>query len=176
MKNPAFYKRIVLQAAALSVLLLVVSIGIAIKTTHDTTEDAWGQVALSPVDSVLRQVSPLPFANACGLGASSCFRCHNGKRAEAPSDDAWHTDHAKVNFSCAGCHNGNPRIIKQAIAHKDMIPDPRTTPEQSCSSCHKGDVSSKLANYHQQAPAAIHAVPVQAPANDTAPAAAKDDE
>ncbi|MFO1298462.1 MAG: hypothetical protein U1F25_19675 [Rubrivivax sp.] len=27
---------------------------------------------------------PMAPANACGLGASSCFKCHNGKRAAAP--------------------------------------------------------------------------------------------
>lgn len=173
MKKHNFYKQLVVRLAAISALALVITVGIAIKTLPGNQDEPWGQVALTPVDSVLQQVSPLPFANACGLGASSCFRCHNGKRAEAPSDDAWHKDHAKVNFSCAGCHNGNPRIIKQDIAHKNMIPDPRTTPDESCSSCHKGDVDNKLKNYHLSSP--VEAKSAAAATEDDNETASKDD-
>ena len=56
----------------------------------------------------------------------------------------WHPDHQKVNFSCAGCHKGNPRLLKKGLAHKKMIADPRATPDKSCASCHKGAEFGKL--------------------------------
>lgn len=37
----------------------------------------WGAEALQVVSDQAQQLSPIAIANACGLGASSCFRCHN---------------------------------------------------------------------------------------------------
>ena len=118
----------------------------------DTEATAWGSEALASFSDSAARFSPVALANACGLGASSCFKCHNGKRAALPSADKqtapWHADHAKVNFSCVGCHQGNPRILKQEIAHQGLVSDPRQNTEKSCSTCHtSGDVQSLNANY-----------------------------
>jgi formate-dependent nitrite reductase cytochrome c552 subunit len=51
----------------------------------------------------------------------------------------WHSDHAKVNKSCAGCHKGNPRLMRETMAHNRMISDPRDKLQQACSTCHAGD-------------------------------------
>lgn len=112
----------------------------------------WGAEALEALSSHAQRLSPIPIANACGLGASSCFRCHNGKRAGAPPSDArihpWHHEHAKVNYSCAGCHQGNPRILKQDVAHKGLIVNPVAEPAKSCASCHtSGDIQALVARY-----------------------------
>ena len=85
----------------------------------------WGAEALAEVRDAMRAVSPIAEANACGMGASSCFKCHNGTRAKAPSEGKWHTDHKSVDNSCVGCHKGNPRLIKKELAHADMVGDPR---------------------------------------------------
>lgn len=103
--------------------------------------DGWGSEALSRIyDGVYTTVIPL--ANACGLGASSCFKCHNGKRAKAANMDSekapWHSDHSKVNKSCAGCHKGNPRLMKEEMAHKKMLGDPLTDTGEACANCHEG--------------------------------------
>ncbi|MFO1268108.1 MAG: hypothetical protein U1F67_15840 [Rubrivivax sp.] len=88
---------------------------------------------------------PMAPANACGLGASSCFKCHNGKRAAAPAADAtkapWHAQHAKVNNSCAGCHKGNPRVMKDDVAHTKMLAKPRDDSGGSCGTCHTADLA-----------------------------------
>ena len=80
-------------------------------------------------------------ANACGLGASSCFKCHNGTRAPEPDTNPvtapWHSEHARVNNSCVGCHSGNPRLMREQMAHRDLIADPRQQPTESCASCHQ---------------------------------------
>lgn len=115
----------------------------------DTPPSAeWGAEALAAthhipiIDGLIRP------ANACGLGASSCFKCHNGRRAAAPGDDLWHRQHASVNHSCVGCHGGNPRLMREKMAHRGLRPDPRTTAQQSCASCHQGsDVSALLQLY-----------------------------
>lgn len=102
----------------------------------------WGSEALYALHEGAEKLSPIDLANACGLGASSCFRCHNGKRAVAPKTDAsspWHVQHAKVNYSCTGCHQGNPRVLKQEIAHKNLTVNPIAAPEKTCASCHGGD-------------------------------------
>lgn len=78
-------------------------------------------------------------ANACGLGASSCFKCHNGKRAAIPGKRLWHSQHAAVNNSCVGCHGGNPRLIRKDMSHKGLIADPRSQPDASCKGCHQGN-------------------------------------
>jgi hypothetical protein len=111
----------------------------------------WGSEALNIIHQQSKQWSLIPLANACGKGASSCFKCHDGRRAQAPTTGkdigAWHLHHQKVNNSCAGCHNGNARIIKQEIAHIGLIADPRKNSEV-CASCHKpGDVPTVLKPY-----------------------------
>jgi hypothetical protein len=113
----------------------------------------WDSEALHVIHQQAAQWSPILPANACGAGTSSCFKCHDGRRAQAPTIGkdkdigAWHLHHQKVNNSCAGCHHGNPRIIKQEIAHIGLIPDPRKNSEV-CASCHKpGDVPTVLKSY-----------------------------
>ncbi|MCW9059779.1 MAG: hypothetical protein OQL11_13000 [Gammaproteobacteria bacterium] len=117
----------------------------------------WGNEFLADVHEHVLAGLPIQVANACGLGASSCFRCHNGKRAEEPGmdpdQDPWHVQHKSVNNSCAGCHQGNPRLMKQDIAHAGLIGDPRQQPATSCFSCHTGaddqglvDIYLKLTN------------------------------
>lgn len=121
----------------------------ASRVTHgDGGNDGWGGEALVANTVGL---SPIAAANACGLGASSCFKCHNGQRAEAPSAKPWHTEHAKVNHSCAGCHGGNPRLLKESIAHRGMMANPVESPEKACADCHKdGNVDTLAETYRQQ--------------------------
>jgi len=121
--------------------------------TAGSDVSGWGREALNVVHEQAVAWSPIAVANACGMGASSCFKCHNGKRAEAPKMDKkahpWHADHKNVNDSCVGCHSGNARIIKQDIAHAGLIKDPRPKPEV-CATCHKsGDVSALLKSYQK---------------------------
>ncbi|MEJ2406704.1 MAG: hypothetical protein P8171_20895 [Candidatus Thiodiazotropha sp.] len=104
----------------------------------------WGGSAIASLQGGLSQLSPIRLANACGLGASSCFKCHNGKRAGAPTSQPFHRDHDRVNNSCAGCHGGNPRLMKEAIAHGGMVADARTRPDKFCFKCHAGDDGSAL--------------------------------
>ncbi|GMT43144.1 MAG: hypothetical protein IEMM0002_1555 [bacterium] len=81
----------------------------------------------------------LPSAEACGLGATSCFKCHNGKKAVKPSGKAWHTDHARVNYTCPTCHGGSPWKKAKASAHKGpkgFRGDPRKDEKASCGKCH----------------------------------------
>ena len=88
---------------------------------------------------------------ACGLGASSCFKCHNGKRAGAPKSDAssapWHAQHAKVNNSCVGCHRGNPRVMKDDVAHAKMVAKPRDDGAGTCAGCHSADLAKVKTAY-----------------------------
>lgn len=112
---------------------------------------SWGGEALNAVYRGVAESSPIQLANACGSGASSCFKCHDGKRASAPKYDEqtspWHLNHKTVEHSCVGCHKGNERIIKKEIAHVSLIVDPRTKTE-SCSGCHKPDeVAQMLPRY-----------------------------
>lgn len=104
----------------------------------------WGAEALADVRDMMRAVSPIAEANACGMGASSCFKCHNGTRAAAPGEQKWHTDHKSVDNSCVGCHKGNPRLIKKELAHTEMVKDPRAKPAEMCASCHKTGNSADL--------------------------------
>lgn len=110
----------------------------------------WGSESLTVLQDGLSKVSPIALANACGMGASSCFKCHNGKRAGAPNMDEakapWHTQHKKVNNSCVGCHKGNPRLMKEDLAHAQMVKSPRGGAEL-CGGCHKGDLSKFEAPY-----------------------------
>lgn len=115
---------------------------------------AWGDEALHAWGEDLTALSPVAPANACGLGASSCFKCHNGKRAPSPSLDVrlhpWHVDHQAVNYSCAGCHQGNPRILKQEIAHEKLVAQPLAAPEKTCATCHNpAQVESFTRRYQQ---------------------------
>jgi hypothetical protein len=122
--------------------------------TDTRTAAAWGSEALRAMHGELSALSPVAPANACGLGASSCFKCHNGKRAPAPALDAqrspWHVDHQSVNYSCAGCHQGNPRILKQEIAHEKLVSHPLGVPEKTCASCHSAtEVEPYLSRYQK---------------------------
>jgi hypothetical protein len=117
--------------------------------TVSIDQPEWGAEIFDAIhDSAIAQGLVRP-ANACGLGASSCFRCHNGTRAAAPGDEAWHVDHAKVNHSCVGCHNGNPRLMREQMAHQGLIADPRQSPAESCASCHRSasELEGLLARY-----------------------------
>ncbi|MET0029184.1 MAG: hypothetical protein ABW101_16260 [Candidatus Thiodiazotropha sp.] len=104
----------------------------------------WGDSAIVSLQDSLSQLSPIRLANACGLGASSCFKCHNGKRAGAPTSQPWHQDHDRVNNSCVGCHGGNPRLMKESIAHGGMVGDSLSQPDKFCFKCHAGDEGSTL--------------------------------
>ncbi len=105
----------------------------------------WGAEAVADLRDALRAVSPIAEANACGMGASSCFKCHNGTRAAAPSTAKWHTDHKSVDNSCVGCHKGNARLIKKELAHTAMVKDPRPQVDALCGACHKSGDAAKLA-------------------------------
>ena len=115
---------------------------------------AWGEEMLAGIQHHMLAGLPIRVANACGLGASSCFRCHNGKRAAAPRNDPakdpWHVQHEKVNYSCAGCHKGNPRLMKEELSHKGMVADPRTQPETSCFNCHKSADAQNMVDTYQK--------------------------
>lgn len=112
---------------------------------------AWGSEALAAVAERAFELAPVPVANACGIGASSCFKCHNGTRAPAPKADKatspWHPQHRTVNDSCVGCHAGNARIIKKEIAHTGLVKDPRGAPA-ACAKCHKsGNADDLMKSY-----------------------------
>lgn len=148
-----------LRALAFSLLLLGAGSAFLLLPSPDEPQApsaqaaaGWGGEALDVLAASSWQLSPVPLANACGLGASSCFRCHNGKRAAEPASDAvaapWHLQHATVNYSCAGCHQGNPRILKQEIAHKGLLANPLDEPAKSCAGCHAAaDVERLAATY-----------------------------
>jgi hypothetical protein len=108
---------------------------------------SWGTEVLNAVSRGVAKLSPIQLANACGAGASSCFKCHDGRRASAPKYDEqtgpWHLHHKTVDHSCVGCHKGNERIIKKEIAHVSLISDSRTKSEV-CTSCHKPEEVAKL--------------------------------
>ncbi|MGM0593455.1 MAG: hypothetical protein ACQETD_02870 [Pseudomonadota bacterium] len=111
-------------------------------------QDGWSAEVLDEIHEGIVTGSPINMANACGLGASSCFKCHNGKRAEEPGPQKWHSEHESVNHSCAGCHKGNQRLMVKSMAHRDLVGDPRMKPETTCMSCHKDeDQKTLLDNY-----------------------------
>ncbi|MCS7285437.1 MAG: hypothetical protein NZ527_06930 [Hydrogenobacter thermophilus] len=131
---------------------LVALYALSTKNPIEKSSSSWGSEALvenKPVEYFLEHHVFIPLANACGLGATSCFKCHNGQRAEAPAPKPWHTDHAKVNFSCNGCHKGNPRLIKKELAHTKMIPNPLTEPSSTCASCHMGQNIGELVKKYE---------------------------
>lgn len=112
-------------------------------------ESAWGGEVLASIHDKMEVLAPIRLANACGLGASSCFKCHNGSRAAAPADKPWHSDHGKVNNSCVGCHDGNARLLKKDIAHGGLVGNPVPQAQKYCASCHKQD-HAELAEAYQQ--------------------------
>jgi len=114
-----------------------------ISANSNSSAPAWGDALLANINRGVIAILPIKVANACGLGASSCFRCHNGRRAVAPVDKLWHKQHEAVNYSCAGCHKGNPRLMIKPLAHSKMIADPRKTPSKSCFNCHTTDDAQK---------------------------------
>lgn len=130
-------------------LLLLTSATNPVEPTGTNVQAAWGNESLRTLQAGLDQISPIALANACGLGASSCFKCHNGKRAIAPGSDPakspWHVQHREVNNSCAGCHKGNPRIMMKDMAHTRMIASPRSG--EMCADCHKNDLGKVEAAY-----------------------------
>ncbi|MEZ0360896.1 MAG: hypothetical protein ABWK04_03210 [Hydrogenobacter sp.] len=131
---------------------LVTLCGLLVGNFFNKNSSRWGSEALvekEPVKYFLEHHIFIPLANACGLGATSCFKCHNGQRAEAPAPKPWHTDHTRVNFSCNGCHKGNPRLIKKELAHTKMIPNPLTEPSATCASCHMGQNIGELVKKYE---------------------------
>lgn len=139
----------VLGVGAVALSLLLTPRGTpddALSQQESVEQGGWGSAAISTLQGNLHQLSPIRLANACGLGASSCFKCHNGKRAGAPTSQPWHDDHAHVNNSCGGCHGGNPRLMKEGIAHRGMVGDSLSQPEKFCFKCHAGDDGQALLN------------------------------
>ena len=114
----------------------------------------WGQEAIEDLREHAAALSPIANANACGMGASSCFKCHNGGRAPAPKVDAktgqWHLDHKSVNGSCAGCHKGNERLVKKELAHEGLVKNPRLNAANTCDSCHKAGNTAELNRRYQK--------------------------
>jgi hypothetical protein len=140
---------VMFSAVMLAVSLLGMPSGKPVAVAPAVGTSGWGHEAVEGAPPVWP--SPIAAANACGLGASSCFKCHNGVRAAAPKSGAWHVDHEKVNFSCVGCHHGNPRLLKMELAHKDLINDPRTNPSGTCgASCHQSDKVADLLKRYQK--------------------------
>ncbi|MFP4616180.1 MAG: hypothetical protein ACLFRB_09935 [Thiohalorhabdus sp.] len=119
----------------------------------ERVEQGWGDRVLSSIHHGVLEQAPIDVANACGMGATSCFKCHNeGRRGPEPEADAesdpWHPDHAEVNHSCDGCHQGNERLMVEGTAHEDMFPDPREHPETACAECHEdGEADDLLETY-----------------------------
>lgn len=105
----------------------------------------WGEEAISLIHAKLFASIGITPANACGMGATTCFKCHNGTQAKAPDTKPWHVQHIPVNYSCNGCHQGNPRLMNKNIAHSGMLPNPLTDTQKACASCHTD--SGKLAKY-----------------------------
>lgn len=110
--------------------------------TQSAAPAGWGSEAIGDLADTTPSFPFIGVANACGLGTSSCARCHDGRRALAPSGgDAagpWHRDHARVPYSCVGCHKGNPRVMRQDVAHQKLIANPLKAPDENCKACHTG--------------------------------------
>ena len=156
------HRRWVIAATALTVLLSV-STGAWLSLIAEqqsgtvaasSTRSGWGQESISGLRGYAAALSPIANANACGMGASSCFKCHNGARAPAPKMDAktapWHKDHSSVNGDCVGCHKGNDRLIKKELAHTGLIKDPRTKVAATCETCHKSGNAAQLNSRYQK--------------------------
>ena len=123
-------------------------------TRQQPASPAWGDEVLASIHEHVLAGLPVRVANACGLGASSCFRCHNGKRAPAPGKDAdkdpWHVQHERVNYSCAGCHKGNPRLMKETIAHNGLVANPVAEPKETCFGCHNSADEQQLVDSYRK--------------------------
>lgn len=150
------FRKVLRGGALLSVLGLGVVLisGLAGKSDGAAERLAargWGGEAALAISEGAGLLSPIKLANACGLGASSCFKCHNGKRAALPNTDAkkapWHAQHSKVNNSCVGCHKGNARIMKEELAHAKMVAKPFDNKTDSCASCHTSDLAKVQGAY-----------------------------
>lgn len=116
--------------------------------TSAAKKGGWGESAISSIHGSFAACSPIAAANACGMGASSCFKCHSSGRGPAISNSVWHTDHEQVNNDCVGCHQGSPWILKKSLAHAGLIADPLTTPDKSCATCHQGkNLAQLVASY-----------------------------
>lgn len=148
-------RRLLRAGVALAMVAALVATAGFVAAPADEAMDArapeWGGEALAAAAERAFEWVPIPVANACGIGASSCFKCHNGSRAAAPKADKasapWHPQHKTVNNSCVGCHAGNARIIKKEIAHTALVKDPRGSPE-ACGKCHKaGNAADLLKSY-----------------------------
>ncbi|HMM46506.1 MAG TPA: hypothetical protein PKC12_00815 [Thiobacillaceae bacterium] len=146
---------VVMSLLGLGVAVVAGMAGKHVEESADVTASGWGVEATVAIAEGVQRLSPIPLANACGLGASSCFKCHNGKRAALPEMDTdkapWHAQHAKVNNSCVGCHKGNARIMKQDVAHTKMVAKPRDNTTDSCGSCHKSDLAKVQGAYQSTA-------------------------
>lgn len=147
-------RRTLVVVASLSVIatgLAVIDQSLPSPAADGPQTGGWGGESLAGESTHTGTFSLIGVANACGLGASSCFKCHNGQRADEPDMDQatapWHVQHQKVNHSCAGCHDGNPRIIRKQMAHRDLIANPNETPDRSCAGCHENDADEYLQRY-----------------------------
>jgi len=156
------YKHWMIAAATLSVLFTVSTVAWVSLVTEQQSQAApasvasagWGHEALGGLREYAAALSPIANANACGMGASSCFKCHNGIRAAAPIMDPkkgpWHFDHKSVNGDCVGCHKGNERLIKKELAHTGLIKDPRQKTAETCDACHKSGNTAELNKRYQK--------------------------
>ncbi|MHB9102208.1 MAG: hypothetical protein ACYC2E_11905 [Sulfuricella sp.] len=156
------YKRGMIAATALTVLFSASTVAwlslVAEPQSQiapvSSTGSGWGQEAIGDLREYAAALSPIASANACGMGASSCFKCHNGTRAAAPKMDVktgpWHLDHKSVNGSCAGCHKGNQRLIKKELAHEGLIKDSRLKVAETCETCHKSGNTAELNKRYQK--------------------------
>ncbi|MBK9134055.1 MAG: hypothetical protein IPM15_06820 [Betaproteobacteria bacterium] len=138
-------------AFALALGLVLWTFGADQRAPEVASTPAWGDEAAHARPMAAADWLPMAPANACGLGASSCFKCHNGKRAALPKSEPatgpWHAHHSKVNNSCVGCHKGNPRVLKEDVAHAKMIAKPRDDAGGSCAGCHTSDLAKVKAAY-----------------------------
>ncbi len=154
------YKKWMIAATVLTVLFSASTVAWMSQVTARQlpvvadNNSGWGREAVVGVRDYLVTISPIANANACGLGASSCFKCHNGGRAAAPKMDAktapWHLDHKSVNGDCVGCHKGNERLIKKELAHTGLITDPRVKVTETCNLCHKSGNTADLNKRYQK--------------------------
>lgn len=156
------YKRWMIAATALSVLFSASTVAWLSLVAEKQSEMApvisagsgWGQETIGDLREYTAALSPIASANACGMGASSCFKCHNGTRAAAPKMDAkagpWHLDHKSVNGSCVGCHKGKERLVKKELAHEGMIKNPRLKVADTCDACHKSGSAAEFNKRYQK--------------------------
>jgi len=156
------YKRWMIAATALTVLFSTSTVDWLSLVADPQSQVApvssvgagWGHEAIGNLRGYAAALSPIADANACGLGASSCFKCHNGTRAPAakmdPKSSPWHPDHASVNGDCVGCHKGNERLIKKELAHTGLIKDPRKNIADTCVACHKSGNTAELNKRYQK--------------------------